>query len=81
MHFQPGGSHGWGLLSVYEPSFGPQFEALLRAVGKLQTQQTPRQTDTQAGGRSRRLPCLGSGSCQGQGQAAASPWQLHEMTF
>ena len=59
MHFQPGGSHGWGLLSVYEPSFGPQFEALLRAVGKLQTQQTPRQTDTQAGGRSRRLPCLG----------------------
>ena len=46
MHFQPGGSHGWGLLSVYEPSFGPQFEALLRAVGKLQTQQTPRQTDT-----------------------------------
>ena len=59
MCFQPGGSPSRDHLRDYEPSFGPQFEALLRAVGKLQTQQTPRQTDTQAGGRSRRLPCLG----------------------
>ena len=46
MCFQPGGSPSGDHLRDYKASFGPQFEALLRAVGKLQTQQTPRQTDT-----------------------------------